>query len=281
MSSPGLPTASEAGLCRRARPRREQLVGRQALHPARNSRRRDCRASAVILDPGTVEGPLHGLQIAVPRWSPDASQIAFIGGLMSDQGATGGDLYTVAAPPDRRRPSDTHPRRHHVSFQWIDWLPRPSTMLATAHRRRLDPDRGLQLHGLAQLPRPARRSRADDQPAHRHHDPPDVPYTASATGGWKAARLAVSRDGSVAAWSRLQPTHHAPEVYAGRTHQAANASPSPTLTTALKPSWGKTESIHLDQSGGFPGEPAGRAAQGSGLAASTRPTTILRQRSTR
>ncbi len=39
--------------------------------------------------PGHAPGPLHGLQIAVPRWSPDGSKIAFIGGLMSDQGATG------------------------------------------------------------------------------------------------------------------------------------------------------------------------------------------------
>ena len=37
------------------------------------------------------------LQIAVPRWSPDGAAIAFIGGLMSDQGSTGGDVFTIAA----------------------------------------------------------------------------------------------------------------------------------------------------------------------------------------
>jgi dipeptidyl aminopeptidase/acylaminoacyl peptidase len=51
----------------------------------------------VVLDPNTVTGPLHGLQIAVPRWSPDGSKIAVIGGLMSDQGATGGDIWVVNA----------------------------------------------------------------------------------------------------------------------------------------------------------------------------------------
>ncbi len=51
----------------------------------------------VILDPTTVPGPLHGLQIAVPRWSPDGKHIAFIGGLMSDQGSTGGDVWVVDA----------------------------------------------------------------------------------------------------------------------------------------------------------------------------------------
>jgi dipeptidyl aminopeptidase/acylaminoacyl peptidase len=50
-----------------------------------------------IVDPTTVAGPLHGLQIAVPRWSADGRQIAFIGGLMSDQGSTGGDVWVVDA----------------------------------------------------------------------------------------------------------------------------------------------------------------------------------------
>ena len=36
------------------------------------------------------------LQLAVPRWSPDGSQIAFIEGLMSDEGFHGGDLFTIA-----------------------------------------------------------------------------------------------------------------------------------------------------------------------------------------
>ncbi|MGC2399139.1 MAG: S9 family peptidase, partial [Acidobacteriaceae bacterium] len=50
-----------------------------------------------ILDPEHTPGQLHGLQIAVPRWSPDGQKIAFIGGLMSDQGVTGGDIYLVPA----------------------------------------------------------------------------------------------------------------------------------------------------------------------------------------
>ncbi len=49
----------------------------------------------VVFDPNTTKSALHGLQIAVPRFSPDGKQIAFIGGLMSDQGSTGGDIWTV------------------------------------------------------------------------------------------------------------------------------------------------------------------------------------------
>jgi dipeptidyl aminopeptidase/acylaminoacyl peptidase len=39
--------------------------------------------------------PPPGQQIAVPRWSPDGSRIAFIGGLMSDEGFLGGDVFAV------------------------------------------------------------------------------------------------------------------------------------------------------------------------------------------
>jgi dipeptidyl aminopeptidase/acylaminoacyl peptidase len=49
-----------------------------------------------ILAPTEVSGALHNMQIAVPRWSPDGKYIAFIGGLMSDQGSTGGDVWLIS-----------------------------------------------------------------------------------------------------------------------------------------------------------------------------------------
>jgi dipeptidyl aminopeptidase/acylaminoacyl peptidase len=72
----------------------------------------------VVLAPEEVSGPLHGLQIAVPRWSPDAHFIAFIGGLMSDQGSTGGDVWIVPAtggePKDLTKGRPTSPA-------WLEW----------------------------------------------------------------------------------------------------------------------------------------------------------------
>jgi dipeptidyl aminopeptidase/acylaminoacyl peptidase len=62
----------------------------------------------VILNPNTVPGPLHGLQIAVPRFSPDGKKIALIGGLMSDQGSTGGDVWVVNAD-GKGDPTDVTP----------------------------------------------------------------------------------------------------------------------------------------------------------------------------
>ena len=48
---------------------------------------------------GGVATSIHkpALQIASPRWSGDGKRIAYIGGLMSDEGVTGGDAYVVAA----------------------------------------------------------------------------------------------------------------------------------------------------------------------------------------
>ena len=72
----------------------------------------------VVLDPPSVDGPLHGLQIAVPRWSPDGKVIAFIGGLMSDQGSTGGDVWVVSA--DGGAPRNLTANRP-TSPAWILW----------------------------------------------------------------------------------------------------------------------------------------------------------------
>jgi len=72
----------------------------------------------VVLSPSDVSGSLHGLQIALPRWSPDGKSIAFIGGLMSDQGVTGGDVWLI--PSAGRQPVDLTPNSP-TSAQWIIW----------------------------------------------------------------------------------------------------------------------------------------------------------------
>jgi dipeptidyl aminopeptidase/acylaminoacyl peptidase len=71
-----------------------------------------------IFAPADAPGLLHGLQIAVPRWSPDGKSIAFIGGLMSDQGATGGDVWLL--PSSGGEPRNLTPERP-TSAAWISW----------------------------------------------------------------------------------------------------------------------------------------------------------------
>lgn len=76
------------------------------------------RTPHVTVEPSSVTGPLHGLQIALPRWSPDGKRIAFIGGLMSDQGATGGDVYVVSSKGGE--PEDITPGID-ITPSWLTW----------------------------------------------------------------------------------------------------------------------------------------------------------------
>ena len=59
------------------------------------------------------------LQVAVPRWSPDGKSIAFIEGLMSDEGFHGGDLFTISTD-SRDLTNRTRDRKSSVSS--LFWL---------------------------------------------------------------------------------------------------------------------------------------------------------------
>jgi dipeptidyl aminopeptidase/acylaminoacyl peptidase len=72
----------------------------------------------VVFDPVTSTTAMKGLQMAVPRYSPDGKQIAFIGGLMSDQGSTGGDIWVV--PAKGGQPTDVTPNIDGTPT-WISW----------------------------------------------------------------------------------------------------------------------------------------------------------------
>ncbi len=75
-------------------------------------------APKVVFAPAEATGELHGLQIAVPRWSPDGKRIALIGGLMSDQGSTGGDVYLL--PAEGGEPRNLTAGRP-TSPAWMTW----------------------------------------------------------------------------------------------------------------------------------------------------------------
>jgi len=68
-----------------------------------------------ILKP-TIDG--QSMQVANVRWSPDGKTIAFIGGLMSDEGVTGGDIYAV--PSEGGSARDLTPDRK-ASPNWFRW----------------------------------------------------------------------------------------------------------------------------------------------------------------
>lgn len=58
------------------------------------------------------------LQIANPVWSPDGKQIAFIEGLMSDEGLTGGDIFTINSSGGEAK---NITRGMKASAAWLDW----------------------------------------------------------------------------------------------------------------------------------------------------------------
>ncbi len=67
------------------------------------------------------------MQMNMPRVSPDGKSVAFIGGLMSDWGSVGGDVYTVALAGGT--PLDVTPG-YKGTFQGLDW--RGNDLIATA-----------------------------------------------------------------------------------------------------------------------------------------------------
>jgi dipeptidyl aminopeptidase/acylaminoacyl peptidase len=68
------------------------------------------------------------LQIASPRWSGDGTRIAYIGGLMSDEGITGGDVYLV--PGAGGPPVDVTPGLA-ASVHTITWNGSAARLIAT------------------------------------------------------------------------------------------------------------------------------------------------------
>ncbi len=168
-------------------------------------------------------------QIAVPRWSPDGRSIAFIQGVMSDQGSTGGDVYSVPA----ERSTDAGPAggmaknltpNRTSSPAWIAWQASGQMIFSEGVRGRMsvgtiDPATGK----TATL------------------------WTGAETigAGGDGSSVALSADGTKSAVIRSSWTQP-PEVWSGvpgawkqRTH----------VNDALKPAWGKSESIEWTSDG--------------------------------
>ena len=189
----------------------------------------DARAGVtprVVVDPGTVQGPLHGLQMALPRWSPDGTRIAFIGGLMSDQGSNGGDLYSVSAAggtADDLTPGIT------VTPQWFAWTAR-DTLLVSQNA-----------NGQVQVA--AYAVNGD----HASMRTPFFTLPATIGTGSSALSLSLSADHQRLAFQQSS-FEHAPEVHAG----ALGRKPPPAVTAlnvGLKPDWGRAVSVEWTNEG--------------------------------
>ncbi|OZB59955.1 MAG: peptidase S9 [Lysobacterales bacterium 13-68-4] len=179
-----------------------------------------------LVDTRTVAGPLHGLQMALPRWSPDGARVVFIGGLMSDQGATGGDLYAV---PSAGGAVTALTPGIKVTPVWFGWTGADRLLVAQIRNGRSEvaPYAIDATHAKAQAPLFA--------------------LDASIGDGTAAMGLSLSADHSSIAFAQSSYAA-APEVHAGKLGR----TPPPAVTAinaALKPSWGKAESVEWDNEG--------------------------------
>ena len=161
-------------------------------------------------------------QIAEPRWSPDGGSIAFIGGLMSDEGSTGGDVYLLPAAGGAARNLTPGLR---ASAEGLAWLANGEEILLLES---LDGGSGI-----------AEVNARTGKVALLWSGPETLSL------GWWNYDLSVARDGKTSAVVR-ETFSDPPEVWAGplgawkqitTSHQAAHAN------------WGKAESIHWTNDG--------------------------------
>ena len=161
------------------------------------------------------------LQVAVPRWSADGKSIAFIEGLMSDEGFHGGDLFTISAT-GQGLTNRTPKRRSSVSsFFWLT----PERVLLTEY-----------VGGGSAI---SELHLADNS----LHTVWQAPEGFHAFGNFP--NFALARDSKVAALVRSS-FETPPEVWAGpsgKLHQLTHEN------AGLKPTWGKAENLEWTSEG--------------------------------
>jgi len=160
------------------------------------------------------------LQIASPRWSPDGKRVAFIGGLMSDFIAPGGDLFVIAAAGGQ--PRNVTPELK-ASITWLAWT--GSEQILTTEI--VDGGAAIVL------------VHTDNANSETLWQAAEGPYN----GGLMFA-MSIARDGTSAIVR--ESFNQAPEVWAGPVGRWRQIS---SLNPDVKSNIGKAESVHWTSDG--------------------------------
>jgi dipeptidyl aminopeptidase/acylaminoacyl peptidase len=150
------------------------------------------------------------LQIACPRWSPDGNSIAVVHGIMSDEGATGGDVYVVPAAGGAAR--NVTPK-----------LEGSARAVAWASDGRIVVDE--YVDGSSAI-----------VTTDAHAAAPKTLWSAPQ----QMTALSISADASAAA-AAVQSFAKAPEVFAG---PIGAWQPQTSTNSAVAPMWGEARSLH-------------------------------------
>jgi dipeptidyl aminopeptidase/acylaminoacyl peptidase len=166
------------------------------------------------------------LQIAVPRWSPDGKRIAFIQGLMSDEGFTGGDAYVISATGGAPRNLTQGRKASPVWPHWIDNQHLGFTESVDGESRFsvVDTTTGL-----------------EDKSAR-------VIFPATIGDGVRQLSLSFSKatNGRFVAALIQSSFNRPPEIWAGPLN---NLTQITHLNDALEPAWGKSKSLTWNNEG--------------------------------
>jgi dipeptidyl aminopeptidase/acylaminoacyl peptidase len=161
------------------------------------------------------------LQVAVPRWSPDGKSIAFIEGLMSDEGFHGGDLFTIAADG---RDLTNHTRGRKSSVSSLFWI-MPDRILFTEIV-----GGGGAISELTPADSSVRTILKGEEAYHAFGNFPD---------------FAISKDGSLGAGVRSTFTTP-PEIWVGPIGEWRQLTNN---NSALSAAWGRAESLEWANEG--------------------------------
>jgi dipeptidyl aminopeptidase/acylaminoacyl peptidase len=161
-------------------------------------------------------------QLAVPRWSPDGRTIVFIGGLMSDEGSTGGEIFQLPAAGGQAR-SLTPGMASSASY--LIWASGVRQLYFTEHY-----DGGSAISKLDPATGQVERLWQGDESI----NPP-----------FEDSGVSISDDGKTSAVVRSS-WRQPPEIWAGRIGEWSQRTHA---NAGIKPLWGETRNLHWASDG--------------------------------